>query len=147
MMKAESISLDTGVFTLYFIDDSRGTEVINNIFKGTLEGHTCELNLAEYYYKTCETAGQEVAEVTQRAIRAKPIRIHTPEQDLTNQAARLKCDYRGKISLVDSYILALSREYKCRLVTTDPVLKEINLVSTTLLDVPRLTSKKKPSSC
>ncbi|HYB02956.1 MAG TPA: PIN domain-containing protein [Nitrososphaerales archaeon] len=143
-MKAENIALDTGVFTLYYIDERQGKDTLESIFRGDLMGHTCELNLAEYYYKTCENAGREIAEITQRAIRTKPIHVHSPEQDLSMIAASLKCDYRGKISLVDSYILAVSKKHDCRLITTDPVLKEINVVPTTLLEVPKSKLAKKP---
>lgn len=142
-MKAENVALDTGVFTLYYIDDRQGKDSLESIFRGDLVGHTCELNLAEYYCKTCENAGREIAEITQRAIRAKPIHVHVPEQELSTLAASLKCDFRGKISLVDSYILAVSKRYGCRLITTDPVLKEINVVPTTLFDVPKNKLEKK----
>ena len=136
-MKTENIALDTGVFTLYYTDDRQGKDILESVFTGDSVGHTCELNLTEYYYKTCENVGREIAEITQRAIRTKPIHVHVPEQELSTTAASLKCDYRGKISLVDSYILAVAKRYDCRLVTTDPVLKEINVIPTSLLDVPK----------
>jgi len=88
-------------------------------------------------------SGRDVAGITQRSIRDKPIRVHVPDQRLSLEAASLKCKYRGRISLVDAYILALSKENKCRLITTDPLLKEINLVPTTLISVPKVATRKK----
>jgi hypothetical protein len=48
-------------------------------FEGNTEAHTCELNLAEHYYKTSEKSGRDVAEMTNVAIRSTPIQIHIPE--------------------------------------------------------------------
>ncbi|MCS7115170.1 MAG: hypothetical protein RMJ15_06490 [Nitrososphaerota archaeon] len=50
-------------------------------------------------------------------------------------AGSLKCTYRGKLSLEDAYILAAARILKGILFTTDPRLKELNIVQTNLLEV------------
>jgi predicted nucleic acid-binding protein len=106
------------------------------IESGALESHTCELNIAELYYKTCETLGGDVAEIRTTTIRESNIEVHPADEILTAQAGSLKCKYRGKISLADAYILGTSIEYKCRLITTDSTLKELNLVPTSLLSLP-----------
>jgi predicted nucleic acid-binding protein len=121
---------------LHFTDDKQVRETMTKIENGTLESHTCEPNIAELYYKTCENLGSDVAEVRARAIRESSIEIHQIDPILTARAGPLKCKYRGKISLADAYILATSLEYRCRLISTDPRLKELNLVSTSLLSVP-----------
>ncbi len=69
-------------------------------------------------------------------IRETMTAIHPAEEILTREAASLKCRYRGKISIVDSYILAVSKEHNCRLITTDPILRELNIVPITHLKVP-----------
>lgn len=135
-MKAEPVALDTGAFALHFENNSQVREIINAILSKSLEAHTCELNLAEHYYKTCEKKGRDIAEITNAAIRRISINIHVPDEPLSIDAGRLKCKHRGKLSIVDSYILAVSKRYNCRLITTDSVLKEINLVPTTLLKIP-----------
>jgi predicted nucleic acid-binding protein len=134
--RAERLALDTGAFALHFGNDPQVRDIMNDILKGSVEAHTCELNLAEYYYKTCEKSGRDIAAITTSSIRETPIRIHSPETELTAEAGSLKCKYRGKISLADSYILAVATTYNCgSLVTTDPILKELNIVSTNLLRI------------
>jgi predicted nucleic acid-binding protein len=130
------VALDTGIFALYFGNDAHVRDLINDILKGRIVAHTCELNLAEYYYKTCEKSGREVAIMTTESIRGTPIKIHQPDESLTSEAGLLKCKHRGKISLADSYLLAVAKIYNCRLFTTDSILKEVDLVPTTLLKVP-----------
>jgi predicted nucleic acid-binding protein len=121
---------------LHFTDDGQIRETMAKIQSGALESHTCETNMCELYYKTCETLGNEVAEIRTATIRESNIEVHPIGAILTERAGSLKCKYRGKISLADSYILGTSIEYKCRLITTDPMLKKLNLVQTSLLSVP-----------
>jgi len=135
-MKAERVALDTGSFTLHFGNDPQVRGIMADILKDSIEAHTCELNLAEYFYKTCERMGRDIALITSGSIREIPVRIHSPDEPLTLEAGSLKCKYRGKISLADAYILAVAKIYNCKLFTTDPTLKEIGLVQTTLLKVP-----------
>lgn len=135
-MKAEPVMLDTGAFSLYFGGDAQIKEIMSAILKGDTEAHTCELNVAEYYYKTCERYGREIAAITSGAIRDTPILIHSPNGALTTEASQIKCTFRGKISLVDAYVLALSKVHRCRLITTDAALKDTKIVPTTLLKVP-----------
>ena len=130
-MTRERVTLDTGVMMLHFADDKQVRATMARIQDGTLESHTCETNLAELYYKTCETFGSEVAELRTTAIRNSSIEIHNVDEILTERAGFLKCKYRGKISLADAYMLATSLEHRCRLITTDPALKELAVVPTT----------------
>jgi len=132
----DRITLDTGALMLHFAGDRQIRDTMAKIQSGALESHTCELNIAELYYKTCETLGADVAEIRTTTIRGSNIKVHSVEEILTSRAGSLKCKYRGKISLADAYILGTSVEYKCRLITTDPILKELNLVQTSLLSVP-----------
>ncbi|MDA4131379.1 MAG: PIN domain-containing protein [Thaumarchaeota archaeon] len=135
-MKLDRFALDTGAFSLHFGNDPQVREIMSMILKGNAEAHTCELNLAEHYYKTCEKSGRDVAIITTGSIRETPIQIHSIDPALTLEAGALKCKYRGKISLADAYVMAVAKIYNCRLVTTDPVLKELGIVPTTLLKVP-----------
>ena len=135
MKIADRVCLDTGIFELHFLDDRRVREIIRRIETGSLEGHTGELNLAELYYKTCEKLGSEVADIRNLAIRKSAIRIHPASRELTPQAASIKCKYRSQISLADAYTMATSMMNKCRLATTDPLLKEIDAIPTIFFDV------------
>lgn len=136
-MKTRRIVLDTGPLFLYFAEDRRAKELIDAIQRGKTSGRTCETNLAEFYYKTCEKLGREVAELRNASIRGSMLMIESPNERLTRMAAALKCEYRGRLSLADAYVLALCQMYGGDLVTTDRRLKELNLVPTSLLEVPR----------
>ena len=115
----DRVALDTGALMLHFTDDRQIRDTMAKIESGALESHTCELNIAELYYKTCETLGSDVAEIRTATIRESNIEVHPADEMLMARAGSLKCKYRGKISLADAYILGTSIEYKCRLITTD----------------------------
>jgi predicted nucleic acid-binding protein len=136
MTKSDRVALDTGPMALHFGNDPQVRDLMNGILKGTIEAHTCELNLAEHFYKICEKSGREIALITTTSLRGIPIKIHSPDESLTLEAGLLKCKYRGKLSLADAYVLAIAKAHNCRLITTDQVIKELNLVPTTLLKVP-----------
>jgi predicted nucleic acid-binding protein len=133
---SDRVALDTGALMLHFAGDRQIGDTMAKIQGGTIESHTCELNIAELYYKTCETLGSDVAEIRVTSIRESNIKVHPAEESLTGRAGSLKCNYRGRISLADAYILGTSIEYKCKLITTDPILKELALVPTSLLSLP-----------
>jgi predicted nucleic acid-binding protein len=133
---SERVALDTGAMMLNFAGDKHMRELIAGIQNGSIESHTCELNVAELFYKTCEMLGSEIAAIRTTAIRESRINVQPVGPILTERAGSLKCKYRGMISLADAYLLATSIEFRCRLVTTDTTLKKLNLVQTTLLPVP-----------
>ena len=72
-------------------------EMIDEIAAERVEGYTCEVNLAEFYYKTCEKFGREVAELRQTSIRHSKISILTMDERFTRIAGGLKCIHRGKV--------------------------------------------------
>lgn len=100
------------------------------------EGYTCEVNMAEFYYKTCEKFGREVAEVRNISIRNSKIVILSIDDQLTRIAGSLKCTYNGKLSLTDAYTVASTKMLKGTLATTDRQLAELKLVQTKLLKIP-----------
>ena len=93
--------------------------------------------MAEFYYKTCEKMGREVAEIRYAAIRKTNISIVPPDAELTRLAADLKCFHRRKMSLADAYIAALARVRKGTLITTDRRIAESKVVATRLLRIGR----------
>ena len=110
--------------------------IFDEVMAERAEGYTCETNIAEFYYKTCEKLGREVAEVRQLSIRHSKILILVIDERLTRVAGSLKCAYRGKLSLADAYILAAAKTRGGTLVTTDPRLSELKIVKTKFLQIP-----------
>jgi len=119
--------IDTGVLFLHLIDDERVRPYFKEINEGRAKAFICDINLAEYYYKTCEKLGREIADVRYNQIRVLMNPVST-NQDLTREAGKIKCKYRDKLSLADCFALALSKIKGAILLTTDSDLAEIKEV-------------------
>jgi len=121
---------------LYFAEDERVKKLFNEVAADRAEGWTCETNLAEFYYKTCEKFGREVAELRHTSIRHSKISVLVIDKRLTRIAGNLKCTHKGKISLADAYTVATAKTLGATLITTDSRLAELKLQQTKLLDIP-----------
>jgi predicted nucleic acid-binding protein len=128
--------LDTGPLLLYFGEDLRVKKLMDEIRHGKAAGSTCEPNLAELYYKTCEKLGRETARIRYISIRRSGISVVAPSESLSRLAGELKCKHRGKISLVDAYTLAVTIAERSTLITSDSRISELDLVPTRLLELP-----------
>ena len=100
-----------------------------------MEGCTCDLIMAELFYKTCESLGREVADIRYVSLRNSAVKVVATDERLTRMAGRLKCVCRGRISLADAYVIAVAQMLRGTLVTTDHLLEEFNLVDTRLLKI------------
>ena len=60
--------------------------------------------------------------------------IVSPDENLSRLAGELKCKHRGKLSLVDAYVLAVAIVERATLVTCDSRVSELNLVPIRLLE-------------
>lgn len=111
---------DAGVFPLIFAGEPTVKPLVGEIASGAAEALVCEVNLAEFYAKTCEKKGREVADIYYVRVRYQPnIVMVTPDEELTKKAGWFKCKYRGKVSLADCYAAAVASIAKATLVTTD----------------------------
>jgi len=117
--------IDVGVLALYFAGDLRVKKYFDEIFQGISEGYLCEVNLAEFYYKTAEKLGVDAADIRYEAIRASPIKQIPAGDEITREAGRIKLKYRGKISLADAFLIALTHQVEGIALTTDLIIKEI----------------------
>ncbi len=118
--------LDAGIFPLILAGDHNVKRFVEEIASGRAEPLACELNLAEFYAKTCEKKGKEVAEIHYLRIRYQPtLTIITPDEELTKKAALLKCKHRDKLSLADCYAAAAASTEKATLITTDTELNKV----------------------
>jgi len=103
-----------------------------DVFRGEAEGYTCEANVAELYYKTCEKLGREAAEIRSASLRDS-VSVLPLDERLTRAAGALKCKYGGRVSLVDAYTLAAAKILGGILVTTDSRLAELKVVQVKLV--------------
>jgi len=132
-LKKNRFVFDAGAIALYF----GGDEKIKPYFAEALAekgvGYVCEINLAEYYYKTAEKLGLEVAETRHLMIRSSKLEVVAPSEETTRIASRLKLKYRNQLSLADCYALATAKVLKATLITTDSILNEVKEARTLFL--------------
>ncbi|RLG78309.1 MAG: DNA-binding protein [Thermoprotei archaeon] len=123
-MKSKYV-IDAGALALYFAGDRRVKKYFDEILRGISEGYLCEINLAEFYYKTAEKLGIDAADIRYEAIRASPINQIPVEGELTREAAKVKLKLRDKVSLADAFLVALTYRVRGIALTTDPVIKDV----------------------
>ncbi|MEM0314240.1 MAG: hypothetical protein QXQ41_06805 [Candidatus Bathyarchaeia archaeon] len=51
------ILFDTGPLFLYFAGDENVKEIFDDVAARKVMGYTCEVNMAEFYYKSVKTLG------------------------------------------------------------------------------------------
>jgi len=124
-LKKDRFVFDAGAIALYF----GGDEEIRPHFVGALAekgvGYVCEINLAEFYYKTAEKLGLEAAETRHLMIRNSKLEIISPNEETTRIASRLKLKYKNQLSLADCYALATTKVLKATLITTDSIINNV----------------------
>jgi predicted nucleic acid-binding protein len=119
---------------LYFGEDMRSKKLLDEVNQGRAVGSTCEPNLAELYYKTCEKLGRETAQIRYLSLRRSGLHVAAPDENLSRLAGELKCKHRGKLSLVDAYVLALAIVERATLITSDTRISELRMVPTRTLE-------------
>ena len=121
--------IDASVLSLYFIGDERVKPYFDEVAQGKAQLYISDVNLAEYYYKTCEKLGRKIADLRYHQVRASSIVPVATDEKLTWKAGEKKCKYRGKLSLADCFSLALSELKKATLLTTDSELAKAKEVT------------------
>ncbi|HID90455.1 TPA: type II toxin-antitoxin system VapC family toxin [Candidatus Bathyarchaeota archaeon] len=129
------IVFDAGALALYFAGDGRVKRHFDDVLSGTRDGYVCEVNLAEFYYKTAERLGLETAEAWCLMVRRSEIRVTPPDGETTPIAARLKLKHGRALSLADCYAIALAKATRASLLTTDPRIEEAREVPTVYIKV------------
>jgi len=124
-LKKNRFVFDAGAIALYF----GGDEEIRPYFVEALAekgvGYVCEIDLAEFYYKTAEKLGLEAVEKRHLMIRNSKLEVVAPNEEMTRIASRLKLKYKNQLSLADCYALATAKVLKVILITTDSIIKNV----------------------
>jgi predicted nucleic acid-binding protein len=124
---------DTGVLALLYADKERIQPAIGPIDDGRAEGLVSSVNLAEFFYKTCQRVGRDTAILWSRQLSERLRVVHT-DLALSLAAGLEKCR-NTKLSLADSFALALTRGVKGTLLTTDRELKNEKAVPVRYFEV------------
>lgn len=117
-----SFVFDTGALTLLYADERRLRPEAEKIQSGAAEALVSSVTLAEFFYKTCQALGKDVATLRSRQL-AERMRILPAGTDLSGAAGLEKCR-NARLSLADSFVLALAKRVGGVLLTTDSVLSQ-----------------------
>ena len=93
-LTARNIVIDTGVLTLYFTGNELVRPYFNDVERNRRNGYLTGVNLSEYFYKTCESLGEKVAEIRFQQCR-KLLKIIETSGELSILAGKEKCHGHG----------------------------------------------------
>ena len=126
--QSSSYVFDTGALALHFAGGSQGEKVksyFGQVLGGEREGYLSEVTMAEYFYKTCQKLGIEVASIRAKSIRQSRMKITPIDETTSTIAGELKCRYADKISIADAFAVATAKTKKSNLLTTDETLASL----------------------
>lgn len=112
-----SFVFDTGVLSLFYADDGRLRQLVDGIDGERARGLLSSVTLSEFYYKTCQNLGRDVASLWSRQLNER-MQVVGTDVDLSVSAGLEKCR-NNRLSLADSYALALAKRVGGILLTTD----------------------------
>ena len=122
-----SFVFDTGALSLLFVEDERLRPVVEGIQGGKALGILSSVTLSEYFYKTCQILGRDVAALRSRQLDER-MRVVDADTELARAAGLEKCR-NTRLSLADAFALSLARRVKGTLLTTDGELAKSRDVS------------------
>ncbi len=129
----ENFVVDTGVLSLFFSGDQRVRPYFERIESNRAECFVCSVTLSEYYYKTCQKLGKDVATIRYHQSR-NFLRVVETDAQLALGVGLQKCR-RSELSLADSFALATARYVHAILLTTDSELSKVKDIQTKLFEV------------
>lgn len=112
-----SFIFDTGALSLFYADDERLRPLVDGIHGGRDRGLISSVTMSEFYYKTCQRLGRDVATLWTRQL-SERMEVEGVDLDLSISAGLEKCR-NNRLSLADSYAIALTKRAKGLLLTTD----------------------------
>ena len=128
-----SYIFDTGALSLFYAHDERLKSIVDRIQGGGARGFLSSVTLSEFYYKTCQTLGRDVADLWSRQLTER-MRVIDADPGMATAAGLEKCR-NGRLSLADSYALALAKRMGGTLLTTDNELAKSKETEARFLDV------------
>ncbi len=130
----KAVVVDAGVLALHFIDEPHVEEYFSGIDDERISGYISSVNLAEFYYKTCQKIGRQIADTRYYQIKRTRLQI-IHNTDLTRYAGLEKCRQPLSLSLADCFALALAKSEKALLLTTDRELSKVKEVEVKFFQV------------
>jgi hypothetical protein len=128
-----NVIFDAGILTLFFAGDSRVQPFFQK-GKEVRRAYVTSINLTEFYYRTCQTLGAQIAKLRYHQCR-QVLEIIETSSSLSLQAGEEKCHGRETFSLADCFAIAATRNLRGTLLTTDPELSKIKDVDVRTFEV------------
>jgi len=116
---------DTGALIQYYAGHPDVSQIYREIANRSAEGLTCYPLLIEFFYRTAQELGFEVAQIRFVSVEKSPIRIIPLDRSFCLDAGKMKTQYNF-VSLADAFALSLSRKYHGILLTTDRSLEAVS---------------------
>jgi len=114
----QNLVLDAGALSLFFAGDPRVVPYFNRIDQGQATGLITEVNLTEYYYKTCQKIGRQAADTRYFLLRNSKLKT-IGDESLSRLAGLDIYKQKLDLSLADYFALALAKRENATLITTD----------------------------
>jgi len=124
----EKLVLDTGVLSLLFAGHASVKLYFDAIASGRSVGLVSAINLAEFYYRTCQTLGKETADTRYFQVMFGELDV-VHKEELVRAAGLEKCR-QSRLSLADRFAVALAKSERATLVTTESELAKVEGIET-----------------
>ena len=113
-----NIIWDTGALSLYFADHKETKRYMRQITVQKSFGYIPRLILAEFFYKTCQKLGKEVAQIRLVALRQVPIIEEAISEEEVLGIGMLKVKH-SNLSLADCVLVQLATRHHATILTTE----------------------------
>ena len=113
-----NIIWDTGALSLFFANNPEAREYMQQIVAHKSIGYIPRLILAEFFFKTCQKLGKEVAQIRLVALRQVPIIEEPISEEEVLGIGMLKVKH-SNLSLADCVLIQLAKRHQATILTTE----------------------------
>ena len=124
-----NIIWDTGALSLFFADHTEAKGYMQQITVHKSIGYIPRLILAEFFYKTCQKLGKEVAQIRLVALRQVPIIEEPISEEEVLGIGMLKVEH-SYLSLADCVLVQLAKRHHATILTTEKPITTVKGIKT-----------------
>ena len=124
---------DTGALSLFFADHSKAKSLMKDITSGKALGFIPRIIMTEFFYKTCQKLGKQIAEIRITALRHTNIQEKPLEENDVVSTGMLKIKF-PELSLADCIVVNLGEKSKATVITTEREITRVEGLKTIKLD-------------
>lgn len=124
---------DTGAITLFFADHAQAKDYMKKISQNQITGYVPRLILTEFYYKTTEKLGKEIAQIRIVALRNSKLIEEVMEEDDIFSIGSIKLS-NNNLSLADCTLGSVAMKRKATILTTESGFDKMKAIHSIKLD-------------